>query len=1227
MRRSSDSIDSWEPIFYHRVMLRFAVRFLALLSLGLCAVTAHGAADRVETAGTLPSAQAKTPAPPASREAALPPRVEIRGEWFYVDGEPFLIKGIGYSPYRPGQVPWKDKVDLALMAKDFERIREAGFNTLRTWSPLSPEALTLAEQHGLMVLQGIWIERGSNYGSEAFREALLQIVRQEVERVRGHRNILAFLVGNELNTASVYQAGIPQIESLLRRVTKTVKEADPTRFVSYANWPALSFLSASSWDAVCFNVYPYEPASVSHAFGYRGYIEHLRRTVGRGKPIIVSEVGLSVSPSAGNKPGYGGLKPDKQKAQLVELWDAVFQAGAQGGVIFEWNDEWWKHGESAKDAEVHDDKDPEEWFGLMEFAGKDRTEGSPRPSYEALKAYNRAILLSPVSLEPYQDRVPVTVFASDQIAQIRVRLNKGKWQTATKLNRHWWKLFLPIGEKEPEETSLIMEALDAKGRVLVRRERMVSLGSRPRPVNLTITTDREIYEASGVLEPLKYSITVTNSAGQPLADHPVYWTVAEPQTMTDLSQTKNTDANGRIDGTYFVHEAGIVTLSAATETYQAGRRIGAEAVVVVRQLQLMGHYPSIWEASVPPEVSQALRHERPSFQLFDSGTERVVDYGRYGTFQNIGTARYRYDVTNWEGLAAAVGEGIYPNEAGLLHDPAYQAAKKAGRLEGSHWDYVFSHEPQLSFFKWAETQEEQGVKQFYAALNLERAGLWLQAVKAYYAVLVHFPASVGWTAFDPPTPWYVGKVAREKLEAILRLHPELGMRLEGAQVTVQNGFDNEVDNDTILTNPGQLVPVPPAQVNPPTVDVRELPKKRTLGKGRVQLVQYENGHWQMLVNGHPWVIRGLTYKPTAVGESPDVGPLPDWTSTDRNHDGQLDSFEVFVDANRNNKRDADEPIVSDFELIRKMGINTLRFYHTDHTPAKAKAALRKLYEEQGLMVLMGDFVGMYTIGSGAKWEEGTNYLDKKQRKRMFESVKRMVREYKDEPYLLMWVLGNENNYGGVHGIVGGVGNAGQYPEAYYSFINDLAEWIHAADPDHPVALGNGDILFLDRVAKYAPAIDVFGANAYRGWQGFGRAMFESVRDLMDKPVVITEFGCPAYQNGQSREIAEQDQALYHFGNWVDLADNMAGRGVGNVIGGVVFEWTDEWWKAGQPPRFSPTVQETQPNWAGPFPGGWNFEEWYGIVSQGDGSQSPFLRQPRVSYRLYEQLWSGSAAAQ
>ena len=114
--------------------------------------------------------------------------------------------------------------------------------------------------------------------------------------------------------------------------------------------------------------------------------------------------------------------------------------------------------------------------------------------------------------------------------------------------------------------------------------------------------------------------------------------------------------------------------------------------------------------------------------------------------------------------------------------------------------------------------------------------------------------------------------------------------------------------------------------------------------------------------------------------------------------------------------------------------------------------------------------------------------------------------------------------------------------------------------------------------------------------------------------------------GRPRGVTERDQALSHLGNWVDIADNLAGRGVGNAIGGVVFEWSDEWWKAGQPPRFSPKIHETRPNWAGPFPGGWNFEEWYGLIGLGDGALSPYLRQPRLSYELYRRLWNNQDAA-
>jgi len=1166
--------------------------------------------------------------------------VAVRGEWLTVDGEPFLMKGVGYSPFRPGQLPWNTTVSLEVMASDFSKIREAGFNTIRTWAPLTPEQLALATQHGLMVLQGIWVDPRGDYTSEAFQAELLQQIRRQVEAARHSEAVLAIVVGNELLAEQVYERGVQEAEGLLRAAAEAVKAIDATRLVSYANWSQLIALDHSMWDFIGFNVYPYEPATVSHSFGFRSYVEHLKHSVAPGKPLIITELGVSVSPQVGRRPGYGGHSLKDQAREVVRLWDEAFQAGAQGACVFEWNDEWWKQADYTGDERVHDEHDPEEWFGLMAFVpvstnSSEQAAGyvvEPRPAYQALKAYNHAILISPVTEAPYHGELPVSVYTTEAVRTVRVRLESTRWprwQSATKVSPHWWKTSVRLpSSKKPRQVRFVMEARGHRGELLTTRERMVWLGGGDRQMIVTVETDRERYEVDRELEPMRFVVRVSRDDGQPVVDQPVEIAITELHAETELVESKRTDAHGTIQGIYLVREPGLLTVAAGTAPHpqRPNRRIGAERSVIVTKrrptLPPLSHQPSMWERGVPTELQAALQHAAPAFELADPGTELVVDYARYGRFHDIGTPQYRYDIVDRKGLAAAVGEGIYPNEESLLRDPAYGKALAKGQLDqGSLWEYVVRDDHHLTFFKWAGTDEESGgVKQFFTAMALEQAGVFRHAIKAYDAILVHFPDAVGWTEFS--TPWSVGQAAQARIEAILRLHPELGLRLEDARIAIEGGFDHLPDNDRVIVSPGRLVSVPSEQVNPPSIDLSQLAVTREIGRGRVRLRQYANRHWQLVVDGKPWIIRGISYQPSAVGESPDEGTLQDWMVADRNHNGKPDGpFDAFVDENRNNRQDPDEPTVGDFQLFKDLGINTLRLYHH----ASSKALLRQLYEQYGIMVLMGDLVGMYTVGSGATWEEGTNYLDRKQRRRMTDSVKRMVREFKDEPFVLMWVLGNENNYGGAHGIIGGKGNAGQYPMEYYRFLNELAAWIHREDPNHPVAIANGEWGFLDVIASQAPAIDVFGANVYRGWYGFGRSFFEAVRDWLDKPMLITEFGCPAYQAGRSLEAGELGQALYHFGNWVDLEDNMAGRGVGNALGGVVFAWVDEWWKAGQPPRFSPSVHDTTPNWAGPFPGGKNYEEWYGLMSGGDGSRSPYLRQRRKASWLYQGLWKSHEA--
>ncbi|MBF0618781.1 MAG: tetratricopeptide repeat protein [Candidatus Omnitrophica bacterium] len=597
--------------------------------------------------------------------------------------------------------------------------------------------------------------------------------------------------------------------------------------------------------------------------------------------------------------------------------------------------------------------------------------------------------------------------------------------------------------------------------------------------------------------------------------------------------------------------------------------------------------------------------------LATPGTDAVVDYKKYGSFHNVGTPEYKYVMRNPNELAKAVGEGIYPNTGDVLKNPAYKQAYKEGRLSGSHWDFANTRDLEAAYLKWATAAEDPGVKMFFVALSFEKGGLFLEAIKAYHALIVHFPKTTAWTYWR--TPWYPAQAAIGKIKNILRRHPELNLVYKYGKVEIDNSDDNDATNDVFHVYPGVIETktlIEKAEEKLPTAIRQRLGKPRKhLGGKKVSLVKYANGHWRMFVNNHPFMIKAITYTPTKVGQSPDNGTVENWMFQDSDSNGKIDSpYKSWVDKNGNNTQDPDEPVVGDFQLMKEMGVNAIRLYHNNQKINKE--LMRDMYSHYGIMVIMGDFVGKYALGSGADWSTGTDYENPEHRRRMMDSVEQMVREFKDEPYILFWLLGNENNYGVAC-------NADKKPVAYYKFINDVAKRIKEIDPDRPVAIANGDILYLDIFAKNAPNVDIFGANVYRGDYGFG-SFWDTVKRATNKPAMITEYGAPAYGRGLTLDEGEEAQAAYHQGNWLDILENSAGYddGEGNAIGGVAFEWMDEWWK-----NYEPSKHNTKADVVGPFAGGYYYEEWFGLVGQGDGSKSPYMRQLRKVYYMYKDLWN------
>jgi beta-glucuronidase len=534
-------------------------------------------------------------------------------------------------------------------------------------------------------------------------------------------------------------------------------------------------------------------------------------------------------------------------------------------------------------------------------------------------------------------------------------------------------------------------------------------------------------------------------------------------------------------------------------------------------------------------------------------------------------------------------------------------------LNATPWDLVNGPDPRKGFYKWATTltKEGPGISLYFVAMSLEKGGHLLEAVKAYHACLVFYPGAHGLTFWN--TPWYIGPTAVDRILFILKKNPQLGLKLDGADVQIINGFDADLTNDRVVCNPGRLVKASPREAAEASVPTADLTKEKSAvvfaGKS-VKLIRYGNGHWRLFVDGKPYFIRGMVYQPNPVGTSPDNGslkPTEDWQSADINKNGLVDGpFDAWVDKNRNDVQDPDEKPVGDFALMRDMGVNTVRIYHHVFN----RSLIDTLYSKYGIRIVLGDLLGAYTVGSGADWAAGTDYTNVEQRARMLDSVRQMVLEYKDDPAVLMWMLGNENVYGTNT-------NAPTKPAAFFSLVNEAAKMIKSIDKNHPVAVSNGDVLDLDVFAKNAPDVDIFGCNSYRGDHGFGRSLFTTVRQLTGKPVIVTEFGCPAYNKDRPQE-AENLQAQATKDYCEDLWDNGAGRGVGNALGGFVFEWVDEWWKAGS--ACDPSVHVKTGQWQGPFPDGWMYEEWLGVTSQGNGKNTPFLRQLRKAYFTLKDLW-------
>ena len=370
------------------------------------------------------------------------------------------------------------------------------------------------------------------------------------------------------------------------------------------------------------------------------------------------------------------------------------------------------------------------------------------------------------------------------------------------------------------------------------------------------------------------------------------------------------------------------------------------------------------------------------------------------------------------------------------------------------------------------------------------------------------------------------------------------------------------------------------------------------------IVEKSDQGMKLLVDGKDFMINGMNWDYVPIGKNYEYSL---WKQSDELIKAALDA---------------------EMSLLKNMGVNTIRVY----TGMQPKW-ITYVYETYGIYTMLNHTFGRYGLTINGVWTPVTEYKDSKTKILLLSEVTAMAKEYKDTPGLLLFLLGNENNYG----LFWSGAETEDFPEGdekkkfigerlgrpMYKLMNDAAIKMKSINNNLPIAICNGDLLFVEIIAEECTEVDIYGTNMYRG-KSFTDA-FERVKKELDMPILFTEFGADAFNVISNKEDQEM-QAFYMVENWKEIYQNAAGVGKsGNAIGGFTFQFSDGWWKYGQIKNLA--VHDSNASW---FNRGYNLdvegstnnmnEEWFGVCAKGQtNSKGLYTLYPRGAYFALQEV--------
>ncbi|MBX5457158.1 MAG: discoidin domain-containing protein [Thermogemmatispora sp.] len=273
------------------------------------------------------------------------------------------------------------------------------------------------------------------------------------------------------------------------------------------------------------------------------------------------------------------------------------------------------------------------------------------------------------------------------------------------------------------------------------------------------------------------------------------------------------------------------------------------------------------------------------------------------------------------------------------------------------------------------------------------------------------------------------------------------------------------------------------------------------------------GNWQLQVNGSPYLIKGVTFGPPNAAA---LAYMPD---------------------------------------LQALGVNTIRTWGTD----SSTQSLLDAAAAYGIKVING-----FWLSQSADYVNDSAY-----KASQLSAIQSLVNTYKNSPAVLMWDVGNEvllslqNTFSGTQ--------LEQERNAYAQFVDQIAQAIHAIDPNHPVTSTDAWTGAWQYYKANAPHLDLYAVNSYgavcnvkQDWINGGYTV----------PYIVTESGPPGEwevpndANGVPQESTDVQSAQGYANAWncitshsgVALGATLFNYGIENDFGGVWFNLKTGGWK-------------------------------------------------------------------